>query len=168
MYVSNSLRAINKKKFAIIPLYKRIIIITAIIILISSIFYMIYSIRDKYEHDDVSIYEYNSNANISYNVQLKNNAIYNNNMLGEGLLYVSKLTDKINANLNFELQGTQNAQINGKYRVIAYLEALAPGDKGKRAIWKKEIVILPYKNFKFNQKEININENVSIDFKKIF
>ena len=69
-------------------------------------------------------FPYSQESKVDYQVYLLPNELYEETYLGPGRAYISRLTDYINTEFMFRFWAEDEADINGRYSVIAKIEAL--------------------------------------------
>nr|WP_286207983.1 DUF5305 family protein [Clostridium caldaquaticum] len=89
--------------------------------------------------------------------------MYNSKSLGEDNVYISSYVDNINTLFSYNLQGAENRDIKGDYRVIAAVEGYS-NEKDEKIIWRKEFELISTQAIEFNDKGISISKEVPINF----
>lgn len=132
--------------------------------------YMIFITQKYQKYTEVkrSVYSYSNKSNVNYEVVLIPNNIYTQKSIEEGSVYITKLIDYINASFKYEFNGEKNAQINGKYNIVAVLEGFLPGDSINKAIWSKEYVLQPDTLIKGEDKRVYVEAKTPINIKSYF
>ncbi len=120
------------------------------------------------KEDMKMLYAYNITRNSDYKVYLKNNNYINQQYMGMNATYITELVDYIDANFRYNYNVSQKATSKYNYSVIAELnvEYYPTGQAQGTKLWSKEYEIIKPKNVELNTNQININENVKIDFNK--
>ena len=108
---------------------------------------------------------YQENSDVSYNVILNDNNIYDNNVIGEDEKYISKLVDKILIDFNYDV--LYDKYISGYYSYSVDSYVVAYEDDINDSLWIKENKLLDNKVTVLNQNklnEIDIKDSVEIDY----
>lgn len=141
------------------------IIVTMLIIVVS--FFLYKSVKHTgFKDEKVSLYSYENKGNISYNVFLKPNILYNDNSMEEGNVYLTEFVDYINAIFNYEFKGEKEADIKGSYDITAVAEGYIGEKETYKTIWKKEFKLLPKTNFESKDKDLVIKKEVPIKYEE--
>jgi len=127
--------AIKKKKM---QQNLRVAIIAVLSILLIISVYSTYGAYAAYEQpitteESVPVVEYTHTGTFNYVVHLKNNTVYNTNILypGQGNIF-KKITDHINASLAYRFSCSQVADIDGSYKITAMIQT---------DMWSKEYIV---------------------------
>ena len=85
--------------------------------------------------EKIPTYSYTHLGNFDYQIQIKNNSLYNTTLLlpGQGV-YFKKLIEKINASYTYTYQGDKPANIQGRYTLEAQIQT---------SLWTKEYTLKP-------------------------
>lgn len=120
------------------------------------------------KEDMKMLYAYNVTRNSDYKVYLKNNNYINQEYMGMNATYITDLVDYIDTNFRYNYNVSQKATSKCNYSVIAELnvEYYPTGQTQGTRLWSKEYTILEPKRLELNNNQININENVKIEFNK--
>lgn len=110
----------------------------------------------------VSLYIYESQGKVNYEVSLKPNSLYDNKSLGEDQIYLSNLVDSIDPTFSYTFRGEREAEIKGNYEILAVIEGYSgEGDK-LTTLWKKEIPLLAKTNFSTKDKTFSITKKMPL------
>lgn len=127
----------------------------------------------KYTEEEVSVYTYNVEGHINYDVSLKPNIIYNQPRIGEGNIYITELVDRVNGYFNYGFNGDSSADIRLSYRIVAWLEGYeGTGDIStsdiqedeSKSIWRKEFTLVPWTVKQETDTSVTVNEYISLDY----
>lgn len=112
------------------------------------------------------LYAYNITRNSDYKVYLKPNNYIEQKYMGMNETYITDLVDYIDANFRYNYNVSQNATSKYTYKVIAVLnvEYYVTGSSQGTKLWSKEYTLVEPKQLQIESNQININENVKIDF----
>jgi hypothetical protein len=106
--------------------------------------------------ESISVAEYTHTGTFNYVAYLKNNTVYNTNILypGQGNIF-KKITDHINASLAYRFSCSQVADIDGSYEITAMIQT---------DIWSKGYIVTPKTTFSSDGSNANFNTNFPIDY----
>ncbi len=128
--------------------------IIAILVVITCIFagssYVAFQEPESVEKS-YSICSYSHSGRLSYTVYLKNNSLYDKNVLypGEGVIF-EKITDHINATFSYRFMCEKKLSVQGYYTLV---------EKICSDLWEKEFVIIPRTSFESDGFEIKFPIN---------
>lgn len=134
--------------------------ITIIIFALFLSFTILFIDQNKVRH-----IEYSEHGNIDYKVYLKENDFFDNNYLEQNNQYISTLINNIEAKFKYNLSlDEEKVTYKYNYKIIANVKVT---DKTtKRNLYNKIETLIPEKEQKTNEKNININETLTIDYNK--
>lgn len=112
------------------------------------------------------VYNYQINSEVNYLVGLKPNPIYDTEVLGESVIYISNFVDTIEAEFNYEFNGEKDSRTTGEYEVIAVMEASTSEDDNSTVVWKKEFTLLPRGKFITESANARIDKKISINYEE--
>lgn len=131
--------------------------------LLAAIYTMIRTIRkEEITKKDIIKYEYQISKNISYQVFLKDNIIYDKAYLEEGLYYPRKLIDYINLNYDFEYKGSDVVPIQIEYQCVAKINGFNMQQNVKEIYWTKIYPLNDKKITKISDRELKVDEEFSV------
>lgn len=140
-----------------------LIIITTIFIILS-IFLLNKTVKHPgVKEEKVSLYTYNQTANVNYKVFLKPNPLYSEETLDERKIYITKFVNYIDTSLKYQFSGDRKVDVKGDYNITATVEGYVGEGETYKIIWKKEYLLLPKKEYSFNDKKASINENIKLN-----
>ncbi len=118
------------------------------------------------KEDMKMLYAYNITRNSDYKVYLKPNNYIEQIYMGMNATYITDLVDYIDANFRYNYNVSQKATSKYTYKVVAVLnvEYYVTGSSQGTKLWSKEYTIVEPKQIQTESNQININENVKIDF----
>lgn len=134
------------------PKKKKLIILSIIIIIIGIFLGIIYINKRKH------IYQINNET--SYEVTLKPNTYFSNNIIKSDNYYIANSIESIDIYFNYYLKNKVKENINYSYTITATLKSYA--ENGTKLIWTKDFNLKNMNNL--NQKEINIKEKYNLDY----
>ena len=136
-----------------------VIAILGLILIISA--YSTYGAYAAYEQpitteESIPVVEYTHTGTFNYVVYLKNNTVYNTNILypGQGNIF-KKITNHINASLAYRFSSSQSADIDGSYEITAMIQT---------DMWSKEYIVTSKTTFSSDGNAASFSTNFSIDY----
>lgn len=155
------------KKYKKIEKNLRRLLIALISIVLIVIFALLFK-QVKYpgvKEENNIFYNYNNISNINYQVHLKPNILYDEDILDEDNIYITEFVDNIYTTFEYEFNGDKSAEILGSYEIIAQMEGYIGEEKegNIKTIWKKDFIIEPTTEFQTTDKKINIKKNVYLN-----
>lgn len=112
---------------------------------------------------------YTNKSNVNYNLEIDNNEFIKSSDLNSYEIYISSLVQNINMNMRYKYSGSEDIPIKYKYRVIATIHALYNQSTQESALnpkmWKKDYILVPYKEGEIKEKELQIEEKFKLDWK---
>ena len=135
-----------------------LIIILALILILSGVFFIIYTKRNSSHH-----VQYNESGDVNYNVAVKENEYFKDATLEKNKQYIASLIDKINADFKYNLSLSEDIKYNYKYNIMAYVN-VRDNNTNKEIYSNSEELVQEVVGQSSN--ELNINQNVEIDYNK--
>lgn len=111
-------------------------------------------------------YQYQQKANLDYQVFLKPNLLYEEKVLGKGLIYPTNFVDHLQTTLSYEYSGTKQAGIKGKYQVVATVEGIQKEEKKDVVLWSKDFLLVPETPFQSEDNAVKLEKQLPISFWK--
>ena len=105
---------------------------------------------------------YEEKSNINYKVYLNDKTYYNKEYLDEGMQYISSIIDYIDVDFNYNVKFDQKNKYIINKKVLADVK-IVDNDNSDKVIYTKQDII---KNENVKSDEINLKDNIKIDFKK--
>ena len=142
-------------------------VISLLIILIStSSFILFRQVRiPKLEEQTNPVYAYNNKSSVNYEVFLKPNNLYEGNSVDEGQVYITEFVDYIKTNFNYEFSGERDADLKGKYDIVATVEGFTGEGEKFKSIWEKDYIIVKEKKFDIKGTTGTIKEEIVLNIK---
>ena len=137
---------------------KEIILLLISIVLVGTCFVLYDKSKNMTVLDEI---KYNETGSVHYKVHLNDKTYYGTDYLDEGMQYISSIVDNIDLNYNYKA----NFDKQDKFDIITNLTAtikITDTQSGKIIYTKSETL----KNNKISKDNIDVNENVVLDFKK--
>lgn len=148
------------KKLELSKKIKQIIILILVIILSILVYLLLNTVYSKQlKEETIERYRYSNKAEISYEVFLKPNMVYEDDSLKEGNIYISNLVDYIKLDFDYNFKGNSLANIKGNYEIIAKVLSRV----GDKEIWEKKFVLIPSTNIDYKADKFSINDNLKIN-----
>ncbi|AKL94404.1 hypothetical protein CACET_c08960 [Clostridium aceticum] len=140
--------------------------VSFIIIFIILIGIMSFSLYGKisyveFSEEQIPRYSYKNKTDVSYEVFLKPNLLFDEESLGEDHTYFTEFIDHIQTTFNYGFYGEAVVSIEGDYEVLATIEGYNRETEGEKIIWKKDFIILPVNSFAVKDQKIFIEEDIS-------
>ncbi len=140
-----------------------IVIITILVLALSYIF-ISELVTPHFREEKKTLFRCENKADAKYQVFLKPNLLYEEQILDEGHYIISQYVDYIKASYTYAYKGDKKAAIIGDYEITGVLEAYSGEAEKKVVIWNKKYVFLP--KTQIEQKEsdsFNINKEINLD-----
>lgn len=141
-----------------------IILCVAIIGVLITLSYIKYK-NPGVDEKKVSLYSYESQGKVNYEVLLKPNSLYNQKSLGEDQVYLSNLVDSIDTTYSYGFTGEREAEIKGNYEIFAVIEGFSGEADKLTTLWKKEIPLLAKTSFQAKDKKFSITKKIPLKLK---
>lgn len=116
----------------------------------------------KYIDKKVPVYPYTNKADVTYEIFMIPNEIFEEKSYGPGRIYITRLIDYIDTTLEYHFNGEKPADLSGKYSVTAALEGFIPGEKSGSTIWHKQYILLPETSFEAKDQRLVIEKKIPI------
>lgn len=156
-----------KKKIELQKRYRVFFILIALLIISAGIIFIVKEVKfSGYSEERNILYSFNNKEDINYKVFLKPNILYDTDSLGEDEIYISEFIDYIDAAFKYEFTGEKEANIQGKYEIIAQMEGYTGNEKEGtlRTVWTKYFTIVPAKDIQVRDKILSIEENIKLNW----
>lgn len=138
------------------------------IILMVLFFVLSYLFIDRGINTHTKEYVYYSNDNdLTYNVYLKDNDMFNNNKLSMGGSYITKLVDHID--FHFKFNNIYSDNLSGYYKYLVTAKLNIYEKESMDLLLTKEYTILPEKVSIIDQnniKKIKVSDSINLDYDK--
>lgn len=125
----------------------------------------IYSIVSGIGYEAVGQLEYQVKGDIDYKVYLKENDYYPSKFLGKDMQYIASLISLVQADFSYKLLANEALNAHYQYEVIAELKVTDRADKSK-VLYEHEETLASAEMREVQEREIEIREDVSIDYEK--
>lgn len=138
------------------------------IILFSVSFIFISSSYNFYTTKKEVLLNYNSESNIKYLVNLKENNYFSETSLKMGEQYITSLIRDIEIDYNYKFNSDKKINGSYKYKIVARVNADHKVDSATtKKIWSKDYDLFESDEFKLNDSnEFKIKENININYDK--
>ena len=134
------------------------ICVIIIVFILAMSFFMIYTQRNKAQY-----VSYDETSNIDYKVQYIENEFFDENYLNADREYIASLIDNINADFNYKIS-LEDKDVEYKYTYRIEANVVVKDKDSKNLFYDKTQVLLSEKEAITTLKEVNINENIVIDY----
>lgn len=113
-----------------------------------------------------SIFTYNESSNVDYNVSLKQNGYFDEDILPSGEQYITSIIDKINMDYTYDFSATDQFTGTYSYRIYAKVSADYNVDNNtSKQVWSKEYDLVKAKENKIEDKAaFAIDEHVVLRY----
>lgn len=140
-----------------------ILIVTGILVLVSTYAFISELAVTKYENQVITTFSANNKADISYEVYLKPNSLYEERILEKGKMAITQYVDYIGINCSYEYNSPQKADISGSYEILADVECYSTQQDSQVTIWKRTFILQPKTGFEKTQSQrLNIFQSLDI------
>jgi|GEM_PF-2822813 len=155
----------NQKIFKISRQRKRLFITTFLILLLINTGLLISEAMKKEVTEETRVLASFSNTpGVSYQVYLKENALYNDTVQPEDIGYFTSLLDHIEVTFENKYKGADGAEYKGDYTIKGEITGWELGADNPTPAWTKQFAIKPKKTFSTNDNELIISQSADIDF----
>ncbi|HOB82477.1 MAG TPA: DUF5305 family protein [Peptococcaceae bacterium] len=114
--------------------------------------------------EEVPRYEYLHKGDLQYQVSLRNNLLYSENILGMGMVYPTAYVEQILAKAVYQYSGDKPGELTGQYRITARVEGVQQEEKTEKVLWSKEYTLVPDSSFQSADGQIQLEKDVTIPF----
>jgi hypothetical protein len=127
--------------------------------------YFLYDLemKQKYAEQKYPVFSYDSSTKLSYKVINRKDQIFDENILGEGLMYMNNSIDHIETNVDFMYKGSLNAHTIVIYNLIGTLEGYTSAEEGNKSLWKKMYNIIPKSTIVSEKKMLILNKKFDVN-----
>ncbi len=108
-------------------------------------------------------YQYIHRGDVNYQVYLKPNDVYEEEIMEEGNTYITQIVDNIKVNFIYNFQGDASANIKGDYEIIALMEGYVKQNEVTKTLWVKKFPIAEKTNFEVNGEGISLDKEAIIN-----
>ena len=138
-------------------------LIISIIVFVVSLIVCFFLANKAFKYEEPKVVNYNEKGALNYRVYLKENNFYETNYLDENMIYVANLIDNINLDFNYDFNIEEPTELTFTYQVLADL--VISSQNGNSNFLEKTYNLTTEKTLPLNnQKDLNINENIKIDY----
>lgn len=111
---------------------------------------------------------YSNKSNVYYDLEIADNEYIKKPDLSSYETYINALVKSINMNMKYKYSGSEKLPINLKYKVTATIFGLYNHSVTEASVnpkmWKKEYVLMPLIEKKYNNKDFAIDEKFRLDW----
>lgn len=115
-----------------------------------------------------TIYSYNINQDVNYNIDIYNNNLFETENLGMDQTYVSNIVKSINTNFKYKYKNNKKIPLNYEYSITATIngEYTLPDEDEKSQLWTKKYNLVDTVKKETTNNSFQIDENIKIDYPK--
>lgn len=155
----------NQHKLKISKQQKRLFITILIILLLVNIGLIMNEVINKETREETQISSSFSNTpGISYQVYLKENALYDDTVQPEEIGYFPAFLDYIEVTFEDKYLGVDGTEFKGDYTITGEITGWEGGSEVPVPAWTKKFVICPKKNFSTTDDKMNLAQSTKIDY----
>lgn len=137
-------------------------IIAAIVMILRTVY------KKETIEKDIVKYEYQINKNINYKIFLKDNIIYDEDFLEEGLYYPRKLIEFIRLKYDFEYTGSDVVPIKIDYRCLAKISAYNVQNNVRETYWTKSFPLNDWQSLEKDDYMLKVEEEIDTGLEDYF
>ncbi|HPF83213.1 MAG TPA: DUF5305 family protein [Bacilli bacterium] len=145
-----------KKNSKLIIIFSLMLVVFAVVT-----FYYFYSTANT-DPDTITFEEQSKNE---YSVCLKDNNYFDEKCLNSERNYVAEIIDYVDINFNYLVKYSKAVKNSYTYSVVANLIATSKDEESK-ILYNKEEILLPAKTYQSEAANIDMTQNVKIDYNK--
>lgn len=155
----------NQKKLKISKLHKKISIMILVSLLLGNIGLIMNEVMKQEITEETQVSSSFSNTpGISYQVYLKENALYTDTVQPEDTGYFSSIIDHIVVTFDNQYQGVDGAEYKGDYTITGELTGWEAGTEEPAPAWMKQLSISSKKTFSTTDDELTLAQDAAIDY----
>ena len=129
-----------------------------VVFALSSAAFILYTQKSKSQY-----VTYDERSNINYEVKYKNNEFFENSTIAPGKQYIASLIENINTYFNYKIS-LDDVNVQYKYTYKIEANVIVRDRDTKKIFYEKKEVLLPETENSTSDKEVNINEELIIDY----
>ena len=118
--------------------------------------------RDRTKDEIMEKFKYSLKKNITYQVYLKENHIYDEKFLDEDLYYPRKLIDYIKLDLELDYMASEEAPIQLEYEILAIISGFNISQGNKAVYLTKRFPITEKQIINITDRQYNVKEELDI------
>jgi hypothetical protein len=155
----------NQTKLKISKQQKKITVTVLVLLILANLGLILNEVMKKEITEENQVMSSFSNTpGISYQVFLKENALYTETTLSEDIGYFSNLIDHIEINFENKYQGEPGTAYKGDYMIIGQIVGLENGTEEYLPAWTKQFNITSKKVFQSTDDQLTISHSTNIDY----
>ncbi|MGI6587280.1 MAG: DUF5305 family protein [Peptococcia bacterium] len=156
---------ITKRKITISAKIRTILIIGVSLCLVTMLIFLGGTLKGAEPVENkIAKYQYSQKANLDYQVFLKPNLLYEENVLEMGRIYPTNFVDQLQTTMAYEFSGDKKAEIRGNYFVMAKVQGTQKEENKEKTLWSKEFLLVPQKHFHSSEGKVKFKEEVPLTF----
>lgn len=147
--------------------YKMILITILSVVFIASVYMLFrtFLLKEVKAVENVT-YEYNIEKSIQYKVYLKENVLYDEEYLSEGMYYPMKLLDYMKIQYDIQYLGSEQSDINVEYQVFAKVNGYNMDGEVKTEYWTKEFPLTEIITGQMTSNSYNLSKSITLSMNK--
>lgn len=114
--------------------------------------------------EEVPRYQYHHKGDIQYQVKVRDNLLYKDNVLGMGMVYPTAYAEQLLAKVVYQYNGDKPGELTGQYRVTATIEGVQQEEKAEKILWSKEYSLVPETAFQSAEGQLQLEKELVIPF----
>jgi len=116
------------------------------------------------EENKLVKYQYAHRANLDYEVFLKPNMLYEQQVLGMEKIYPSIFVEQVKTQLTYEFSGDQPADVKGNYTVIATVQGVQKEETKEVILWGKDFLLVPETPFSNAEGKVKLEKELWLSY----
>lgn len=140
-----------------------LVIIIVLLIIGAGVCFYLYYTTPHFMKESIIKYQYIHRGDVNYQVYLKPNDVYEEEIMEEGNTYITQIVDNIKVNFIYNFQGDASANIKGDYEIIALMEGYVKQNEVTKTLWVKKFPIAEKTNFEVNGEGISLDKEAIIN-----
>lgn len=143
---------------------KKVVLIIALCVgVASSVFGLIYMINNpKTSKEEVLLYNYTFQPNLSYEVHLIENELYDT-IQEEGAIYIKNILDYIKIDFSTDYQASEIIPLDMEYTVIASVIGYNSNNESRLDYWKKDFPLLEKKTLHIESNNLQNEKSFKLE-----
>lgn len=110
------------------------------------------------------LYNYLIDTTSQYQVHLLPNALYTEDILGEGKIYLSNFIKGLDTTFTTSIEVSEGSTIKGNYQIIAQVASYTIEKDKKKDIWSKNYILAPTKSFSSEGDHYQVEKTVQVNY----
>lgn len=146
--------------------YKRYVIVATVLITLVLIMLFINTYNSQViVQEEQTVYSYSCNNTAKYSVRLRDNNLYESQVMEEGRTYLTTLVEGIEVEFVSEFRGDSVTSIEGEYEIQAEVRGYTDKVDQKEVVWSKVYPIQDKQTFKQDTDYVENRSEIELNFK---